>query len=212
MKVLVGVGGSSMLLAGLYTGDALTSGEVYDLPLEQAYSELSAMTVPAELMQAGTGIYAPAVAVREAFPVIDWQFRVRGRDVATFTARLSPAGPGRTRVRVEYTPGEPSTAALGHFTSANLVREMARLAMSEQVDALLERRPVDRDAIADAFARHAAAHPEQMREFEQAMGEMVADLHRQANETSREAAPAHSGTDWPTEAEIRSPAAATTIP
>jgi hypothetical protein len=177
-----------MLLAGLYAGDALTSGQVYDVPLEQAYSELSTMPVPNALMQAGAGIYAPTVAVGRSFQAIDWQFQVRGRNVATFVARLSPEGPGHTRVRVEYFPGEPSSPELRHLTSASLVRELARLAMSEQVDAQLERRPVDEDAIARALARHAAAHPEQVQEYGQAMGEMILGLHRQANEAGREAA------------------------
>jgi hypothetical protein len=200
VKVLVGAGGSGLLLAGLYAGDALTAGEVYDVPLEQAYGELSAMRVPAALMQVRAGVHAPEVAVRQSFPVIDWHFQLDGRDVATFTARLSPEGPGRTRVRVEYTPGEASAPELIHLTSAGLVRDLARLTMSEQIDAQLERRPVDDDRAIEALARHAAAHPKQIREFEQAMGEMAAGLYRQANETARDAAPAASRASPPVDA------------
>lgn len=193
MKVLLGVGGSGMLLGGLYASDALTSGHVYDIPLAQAYGELSTMPVPGVFMQAATGTGAPEVSIRRSAQAIDWQFQVHGQSVATFTARLSPEGPDRTRVRVEYTLGEPLSPELRHLTSATLVRELARIAMTEQVEAQLEDRPVDQDRIADALARHAAAHPEQVQDFEHAMGDMVMGLHRQVNETSREMAPAASG-------------------
>jgi hypothetical protein len=181
-----------MLLGGLYASDALTSGQVYDVPLAQAYSELSTMPVPRVFMQAATGSGAPAISIRRSAQAIDWQFKVRGQVVATFTAHLSAVGPDRTRVRIEYARGEPLSPELRHLSSASLVRELARLAMTEQVEAQLEDRPVDQDRIADALARHAAAHPEQIQEFERAMGEMVLGLHRQVNETSREVAPAAS--------------------
>ncbi|HEX8585100.1 MAG TPA: hypothetical protein VF680_11895 [Allosphingosinicella sp.] len=185
MKGLLGVGGSGMLLAGLYAGDALTAGQVYDVPLEQAFSELSAMPVPDALTHAAIAADTPDVAVRRSAGAIDWQFQVRGQNVAAFTARLSAEGPKRTRVRIEYTPGEPATPELRQLTSASLVRELARLAMSEQVDAQLERRPVDQQAIVDALARHAAAHPEQVQDFGRATGEMALGLYQQANENSR---------------------------
>ncbi len=175
-----------MLLGSLYASDALTAGRVYDVPLEQAYSELSSMPVPSLLVQATTGTDATSVAVRRSARAIDWHFQVRDQDVAVFTVRLSPEGADRTRVRVGYTPGEPRSPELAHLTSTTLTRDLARIAMSEQVEAQLEHRPVDEDEIVDALARHAAAHPEQVREYGLAAGEMVKDMWGEIYENSHD--------------------------
>jgi hypothetical protein len=72
------------------------------------------------------------------------------------------------------------------MTSAALTRDFARIAMSEQVEARLERRPISHDEVVDALARHAAANPKQVEDYGRAMAEMAAGLHRQASETMRE--------------------------
>jgi hypothetical protein len=185
VKIIIGIGGSGMLLGSLYASDALTAGRVYDIPLQQAYSELSTMPVPDPLLQATTANGATSVAIRRSAEAIDWQFEVRGRNVATFTVRLSAESADRTRVRIEYTPGEPLSPELGHLTSAALIRDLARIAMSEQVEAQLEHRPFDQNEIVDALARHAASHPEQVREYGVAVGEMLVGMRRQIDENSR---------------------------
>jgi hypothetical protein len=185
VKLFLGIGASGALLGGLYAGDALTAGTVYDVPIEQAYGELASMPVPDALVPAAAGIDATEVDARRADGAIDWRFRVRGEEVARFTARLSPEGPGRTRVRIDYVAGEPATPELRHLTGATLTRDFARIAMREQVEAQLERRPVDRERIANALARHAADHPEQVKEYGQAIGHMTSDLYRQANENAK---------------------------
>ena len=185
MNLSIGLAGSALLVGGLYATDALAPGRTYDIPLEQAFDELSSMPVPDGLAATGAGA-APAVVVERTPSAIHWQFRVRGQDVALFTARLTPEGAGRTRVRIEYSPREPSSPELRRLASAGLVREFARLEMSEHVEARLERRPVDRTEVAAALADHIAANPEQVREYGRAMGEMVADLHRQINENAPE--------------------------
>jgi hypothetical protein len=175
-----------MLLGGLYASDALSAGQVYDVPLEQAYSELSSMPLPDPLISPVSRGDAASVAVRRSPRSIDWHFQIAGQDVAVFTATLSSEGADRTRVRIAYTPAEPPSPELGQLTSTALVRDLARIAMTEQVSAELENRPVDRDKIVDALARHAAAHPDQIREFSRGAGEMVAGLHGQIHENSKD--------------------------
>ena len=186
MKVLVGIGGSGLLLGGLYAGDALTAGQVYDIPLAQAYSELSSMPLPSSLVQTTSGTGAASVAVMRSAQVIEWHFQIGGKDVALFTARLSAEGLARTRVRVSYTPGDTLPPELAHLASTSLLRDLARIAMSEQVDAQLEHRPLDQSDVVDSLARHAAAHPEQVREFELAVGDMMKDMRSQIFENSRD--------------------------
>ena len=186
MKILIGVGGSGMLLGSLYATDALTAGQVYDVPLEQAYSELSSMPLPETLVRSTGGAEPASVAVERSPRAIDWRFQVAGQEVAVFTASLSPEGADRTRVRIAYTAAEPPSPELGQLTSTALVRDLARIAMTEQVSAELEDRPVDRDRIVDALARHAAAHPEQVHEFSRGAGQMVAGLRGQIYENSKD--------------------------
>ena len=175
-----------MLLGGLYASDALTRGQVYDVPLDQAYGELASMPVPPALVQATTGTDGTEIEVRRSPQSIGWHFKVRGQEVAVFSARLSAEGPNKTRVIIDYSPGEPLSPELARLTSATLTRDLARIAMSEQVEAHLEHRPVDEREIADALAQHAAAHPEQVREFGLAVGGMMKDLRRQIDENSPE--------------------------
>jgi hypothetical protein len=196
MKILLALGGSGLLLGGLYASGAPAPGRIYDMPYEQAYAELSSMPVPGALIGTDSGSGAPSVVIRRSPRSIGWQFQVGGHDVALFTVRLSPEGPDRTRVRVEYSPGEDLSPELRHLSSAGLIRELARLAMSEQVEAQLEHRPVDQDRIVEALARHAAAHPEQIREFEGALGQTVAGLHRQVNENAPEGSASAAAGSW----------------
>src|SRR5687767_14505915 len=175
-----------MLLGGIYAADGLTPGQVYDMPVAQAANELASMPLPKLFVQATTGTDATAVQVRRSGETIGWHFQVRGEDVAVFTARLSAEGANKTRVRVSFTPGEPLSPELGRLTSTRLMRDLAAIAMSEQVDAQLEHRPFDPDDTVEALARHAAAHPELVREYGLAVGGMFNDIHSQIQENSPE--------------------------
>jgi hypothetical protein len=169
-----------VLLGGLYAGGALTSGQVYDVPITQAYSELAAMPLPPMLAQVTGGSNAATVDVRRTPDSIGWHFHLRGQEMSVFTAKLSPEGPGRTRVRVSYEPGNALSPELGQLTSTRLMRDLAEITMSEQVDAHLEHRPFDQSEAMHAMAVHLTDNPEIVQEYGQAVGGMFREINRQA--------------------------------
>lgn len=180
MKLLMGASGLGVLFGGLYAGGALTPGQVYDVPIAQAYGELVAMPMPPMLAQVTGGSDAATVEVSRSADTIGWHFRVRGQVVSEFTARLSAEGPNRTRVRVSYQPGEPLSPELGRLTSTRLMRDVAEITMREQVDAQLEHRPFDQSDAMHAMAAHITDNPEIVREYGQAVNGMFQEVNRQA--------------------------------
>ena len=180
MKLLIGVSGSGVLLGGLYAGGALSSGQVYDMPITQVYSELAAMPMPPMLAQVTAGSDAATVEVRRSPDSIGWHFHMRGQQVSVFTARLSAEGPGQTRVRVSYEPGKALSPELGQLTSTRLMRDLAEITMREQVDAHLEHRPFDQSEAMHAMAVHVTDHPEIVEEYGQAVGGMFQEVNRRA--------------------------------
>ena len=180
MKLLIGVSGSGVLLGGLYAGGALSTGQVYDVPITQAYSELAAMPMPPMLTQITAGSDAATVEVRRSPDSIGWHFHMRGQQVSVFTARLSAEGPGQTRVRVSYEPGKALSPELGQLTSTRLMRDLAEITMREQVDAHLEHRPFDQSEAMRAMAVHVTDHPEIVEEYGQAVGGMFQEVNRRA--------------------------------
>lgn len=191
MKLLIGMGGSGMLLGGLYAGDALTPGQIYDKPFAQVYSELAATPVPLELVTAMSGSDSTTVDVHRTPDTIGWHFMISGNEVAVFTVRLNAHNVGRTRVTVSYAPGAHISPEIERLTSAALARSLAEIVMSDQVEAELEDRPLDRGATLHKLARHAADHPEQVREYGQEVGNLIGDI---ANQTAANANASGSST------------------
>lgn len=180
MKILLGVSGSGVLLGGLYAGGAFTPGQVYDVPIAQAYSELATMPLPPMLAQATGGSDAVKVDTRRLPGSIEWHFRVGDEEVSLFTARLTAEGPRRTRIRISYEPGKPLSPEIGRLTSTRLMRDLAEITMSEQVDAQLENRPFDQSEAMHAMAVHITEHPEIMQEYGHAVNGMFKEVNRQA--------------------------------
>lgn len=167
-------------MGGLYAGDALTPGQVYDKPFAQAYAELAAMPVPGLLAQGVGGSDATSVEVQRAPGSISWGFHLGGQTALTFTARLSAEGSARTRVRIDYAPGVHVSPELKRLASTRLMSDFAEIAMAEQVDAELEDRTADKAEMLSALARHAADHPELVREYGQAVGGIFKEIGNQA--------------------------------
>jgi len=180
VKLLIGMGGSGMLLGGLYAGDALTPGQIYDKPFAQAYSELAAMPVPVELVTAMSGSDSTTVDVHCTPDAIGWHFMISGHEVSVFTARLNAHDASRTRVRVSYAPGADISPEIERLTSTALARSLAEIVMSDQVEAELEDRPLDRGATLHKLARHVSDHPEQVRQYGQEVGNIIKDFGNQA--------------------------------
>lgn len=175
---------------GLYATDALTAGEVYDLPFEQAYAELSSMPLPAEVIQVSAAGIGRDVQMRRDASAISWLFLARGEQAARFTATLSREAPGRTRVVVDYEPGPAVPHSLSRLTDTALMRKLAAAAMAEQVDSRLERRPFEQSGFMRRTADHLQNNPDELRAYGEAVGGMMTDLAGQVAANANASVPA----------------------
>lgn len=179
MKLLAGIGALGMLGGGLYASDALTAGTVYDKPYEQAYTELA--TMPLLPVTGATEGDSGSMVVERGAGTIGWRVSLANVELGRLTARLSPVGTDRTRVLLDFKASTPPEAGKEPILSSDLMRDFARLALVEQVDARLEDRAPDMQEIHMAAARHLQAHPEQVKQF----GTAVQTQFRQVDEMLR---------------------------
>lgn len=180
MKTLLGFGLSGALVGGLYAAGTLSAGEVYDLPASEVTSRLASMPIPLTLLRVTGGSDATTVEVRRSAEAISWNFMLGDERVSTLTARLSPEGDGRTRVVVNQDSIQHPSPEIQRLASTQLAGDLIELGMAELVDARLEGREPDSGDVMQRLALHTAEHPEQVREYGRAVGDMMADLGNQA--------------------------------
>lgn len=209
MKILLAVSGSTALLGGLYATDVLSPGATYDKPYSQVYGELAAMPVNNALVRGLNGASGARVDVRPQQGVIDWHFMMGDAEVALFRARLSSDGPGRTRVVLDHFPVEKTASGPDRLAATALIRNFAKISMAEQVDATLEGRAFDQGEMMGAMGQHLADHPEELKEYGNAIGGMFNDVAEQMRATTAEIEPGppdpHEAMRAATEPSVRLP-------
>jgi hypothetical protein len=188
LKLLAVIGGSGVLVSGLYAGGAIGAGQVYDLPLATVKSELVAMPLSSDLLNLSA---ASTVDVETQDGSVRWEIMRGDQEVATFVAHLRPARSGKTRVTVDYIAASDPKLQ-DRLSSTAFLRNFAQSTFEEQVDARLEGRPYDQAAAMRAFAEHTRNHPEDVREMGMAVGGMFAEVNKQAGRTRGEVRTVHA--------------------
>jgi hypothetical protein len=178
LKLVMAVSGSGLLVGSLYAGGALSRGEVYDLPLDDARARLIEMPVPRDALLGAAGSEVPVMRVRAAAESVSWRLG-SAEDAPVITARLKSEGAAKTRVVVDYAPVR-SQSFVGRLMSTSFMRSFVRTSFEEQVDAELEGRPFDRQGALRAFAREAAENPDQVRELGQTVGGIFQEVGNEA--------------------------------
>jgi hypothetical protein len=189
-----GVAGLSIAAAvgGLYATDALTRGEVYDLPFEQVYSELAAMPLPGEVTQVSSAGAGETVEVRRDPDAIHWIFLAGGEQTGRFTAQLSREGAQRTRVIVDFEAGPALTPELAPLSESKLMRKLAAAALAEQVDSRLERRPFEASGFMTRAAEHLQNNPQDLEDYGASIRETMVGLSEQIRANSEGLPPSGS--------------------
>lgn len=182
MKIegLVGLSLATAAAGGLYASDALTRGEVYDLPFEQVHGELAAMPLPDDVTQVSAAGVGRDIEVHPDQAAINWVFLSNGEQTARFTATLSREGERRTRVVVDYVAGPALPDEMFRISDTTLMRKLAAAALAEQVDSRLERRPFERSGFMTRAAEHLQNNPDAVREYGNAVRDMMIDIADQA--------------------------------
>ena len=171
---------------GLYATDALTAGEVYDLPFQSAYAELAVMSLPSEVTQLSLGA-GKNIEVRKTASEISWLFLTDGEEAGRFVAKLSPEGAGKTRVVVDYVPGAAVPEEMLRLSDTQLMRKLAAAAMAEQVDSRLEGRPFQLSGSMQRTAEYLQNNPDALREYGEAIGHTMRGMHEIARRNAEDA-------------------------
>jgi len=201
LKAVVVLAASGAAVGGLYLGGAFERGEVYDLPIAEARARLETMALPQSVTGAAGGSGAN-LSVNGSSDTFIWTITAGNAAPAVFSAHLTPVGPKRTRVLLDYENGKTESPWTDRLMSTSFMRSYAQSSFHEQVDAAMEGRAADQGHAMQEFAQHAAAHPEQMREVGLATQEIFKDV---ANQVAAERMP--SGQDQPGSARERMAAA-----
>lgn len=174
--------------------DVFTPGSVYDKPFVEAYDDLSRMKLLPLLGQSAPyGVKRPDIAamtLTRTSDSLNWRIAIGPNQVAHFTARLTPIDGSRTRVFLSIRPAatEKTNAVQADEDSAMIV-ELARVVMTEQVDARLEDRAPDTRAMALAMARYITTDQDNLRTFgegvEESMNGVASHLKESMKPTER---------------------------
>ena len=165
MKAIAIIAASGVTVGGLYAGGAFDRGEVYNVPIAQARMRLELMELPEAMFNAAGG---SSVSDSEQGDTYTWKVMVGSEKAAVFTARLKAEGPSQTRVTLDYTRPKSKDAWSDRLLSTNFMRTYTETSFHEYVDAAIENRRPDQSEAMKAFAAHAAAHPEDIRELGEA--------------------------------------------
>jgi hypothetical protein len=190
-EVVMGLAATATLGGGgLWYSGALEGGEFYPVAPAEVAHQLAVMKMPDELQSALDGNDLVRLkTMRSGNEEVRWDVILNGQPVARFVAELIPAD-GGTKVRVDFELSESRMGeAAGKHTplSTPLVQAMAEIALAEQVDATLEKRPFNSERVANAAALHIATHPGQTMEYGMKMQAMLESADPELQEQVRAA-------------------------
>jgi hypothetical protein len=178
LKAVIVLAASGAAVGGLYLGGAFERGEVYNLPIGEARVRLESVALPPSVTGSAGGS-GTSLAVDGSSDTFTWTVSAGNDAAATFSAHLLAEGPTRTRVILGYSNGRTQSPWADRLMSTSFMRSYAQSSFHEQVDAALDGRAPDQRQAMQAFAIHAAAHPEEMREVGLATQEIFKDVSNQ---------------------------------
>lgn len=169
-------GGSAAIIAGgLYAYNPYVGGNVYQIPIETAYSKLVDMEMPSSM---GVGNYRPGGGVEtdvEENKSVTWKIRENGDIVARLSAELSPMGPKATNVRVtfQFDPESKQAKRSPRLAQSRFIADMAKFTIDEQVDATLTDREYDSQRVGAKILAYMLTNRSALQEF---MGDIEAEM------------------------------------
>ncbi|ANY18902.1 hypothetical protein A6F68_00367 [Tsuneonella dongtanensis] len=166
-EIVIGLAALTGLGTAGYMTGSFGSGEYYEISPAQVSSDLAGMQIPAEFSEKSAGVRIEAISADNE--QVHWELSMDGGPVADVYAHLDPSGSG-TRVSIDFAmrDGE-GTERLDRMLpmGSEFFADMAELALTEQIDATLDRRPFDKDKFAGALVGYAAANPGKIVKFQQ---------------------------------------------
>ncbi len=136
-------------------------GEVYNMPVEQVATTLETLAIPEELNQFMGEVSGADVSIsRKGVEKVTWTFSLNGLKLGEFHANLFAKDANTTRVTVGF---ELPEDGIGKHTAetplqSNLVKNLAELALTEQVDSVLEKRDYNSREVASNITTYLITH------------------------------------------------------
>jgi hypothetical protein len=143
-------------------------GEVYAVPLDKAYSQLSRMELEPGLRSIvaasdNLGLITATVPNQS----VTWKFTHQGAPVGQVRADLAASGADKTRVKVTFELAE--RGELKHHAAfvnqQELVSSFITIHLQERIAAKLEGRKFDESKVGEAMAEYMLTHPQAMMKF-----------------------------------------------
>lgn len=118
---------------------------VFDIGIAEAYQRLAGNALPDLVYARQCGILIHVTPEPWNNNQVTWWVRSSGREVARFTALLTPIGDKQTKVDIQIPPGPDGKEDYsgGQFYVRPAFNQPLRPAIAEQIAAILEGRPFD---------------------------------------------------------------------
>lgn len=158
-KVLMGCACAGTVLGGMYVHGDLSGGQIYNVPLHDAYLRAQNVKIDSGTMNVADNYHPDKELYGDE--AVKWAYKVDGQAVGKLSATLREASGGRTRVWVGFEPGDgEATPAVQRLRTE--LKQLGTVVMGEQLGAAIDQRPVDRGVIKAASVAYLAAHTQDM--------------------------------------------------
>lgn len=161
MKWIVMCSAPVIVGGGMYMHGPLKTSETYPRPAAEAAYVLETLQLP----QAVTGMMSSvpkASTTREFIPgkSISWSFHARGGQVARFIAEMDPVDETHTRISssLKMMGDSEKLMQTEYMPMAKQFSVVGRVAMREQLDSRMEKRPFNKEIVTKAMAGYAMAN------------------------------------------------------
>lgn len=176
-KMLMGCACAGTVLGGMYLHGDLSGGQIYNVPLHDAYLRAQNVGIDGGTMNVADN-YKPDKELY-ADEAVKWNYKAEGQDVGKLSATLREASGGRTRVWVSFEQGDgQATPAVQRLRTE--LKQLGTVVMGEKIGAAIDRRPVDKGVINAAMSAYLLAHTQDMFQgVSESMNKAAADFHKQ---------------------------------
>jgi hypothetical protein len=162
-------GAASLLGGGAYLGGAFEAGEYYPMAPSAVETRLAGLNFGPEL--GGGGADGIGLALRSRGPkLMRWDLMMGGRKTGEVRAVMSPDDAG-TRVSVDFQFTD-SDATMG-LENDPFLNDVARIAMEEKVDSVLDGRAFNTEMVHAKMAAMIASNPQAVSNMQKSLQQNV---------------------------------------
>lgn len=184
MRMMMLAGGASLLGGGAYLAGAFDGGEYYPMAPSAVEARLAGLDFGAEIGMA-SGDPSIALVLRSRGPkLLRWDLMAGPERLGDVRAHLAPESTGtRVSVDFQFTKGD----AMMGLEEDPLLNDIARIAMEEKVDSVLDGRAFDATRLQAKLAAKIAADPGALVNMQTTLHENVAnEMERMAPDPNYE--------------------------